>query len=217
MYEDQPNGVRPQSLGEEIANSISHGLGFVAALVLGPFLLLEATPHGTPAVVGAAVFAGSMALLYLISALYHSLARTRAARLLQVLDHCAIYLLIAGTYTPFTLGVLSGPLGWTLCALVWLLAIGGIVAKSVGGARRWPRLSTTLYLAMGWLVLIAARPVWLEVPIWGVVWLAAGGVTYTAGVAFYAIPNVPYSHFVWHLFVLAGTACHVVAVRWYAS
>ena len=132
------------------------------------------------------------------------------------MDHGAIYVLIAGTYTPFTLGALRGPWGWTPLGLIWGLAGLGIVLKAMGGIR-YPRASLALYLAMGWLVVVAARPLWLHVPAWGLVWLAAGGLAYTAGVGFYAASRLPYRHFVWHLFVLAGTACHAVAVLRYSA
>ena len=144
------------------------------------------------------------------------MAPTRAKRVFRIIDHAAIYLLIAGTYTPFTLGVLRGPWGWTLFGLVWGLAVIGIFLKSVRGIR-YPRLSTVVYLAMGWLVLIALKPLWNNVPAWGLFWLLAGGVAYTAGVGFYAADRLRYSHFVWHLFVLAGTACHFVAVLLYSA
>lgn len=209
-------GARPQSIGEEIANSVSHGAGFLAALAALPVLVLAALPRGTLAAVGAGVFAGTMALLYLTSTLYHALPPNRAKRLFQLLDHGAIYLLIAGTYTPFTLGVLRGPWGWTLFGLVWALAAAGIIYKAWGGVRH-PRFSTGLYLAMGWLALVAARPLWLHVPAWGLFWLVAGGLAYTAGVGFYAASRLPYRHFVWHLFVLVGTGCHFVAVLHYAA
>lgn len=206
---------RPQSLGEEIANSVSHGVGFLAALAALPVLVIGAVPNGAAAVVGAVIFAVTAALLYLTSTLYHALAPNRAKRLFQIFDHGAIYLLIAGTYTPFTLGVLRGAWGWTLFGLIWTLAVAGVVIKSVGGIR-FHRLSTALYLAMGWLVLIAAKPLFERVPGWGLFWLVAGGVAYTAGVGFYAADRLRYGHFVWHLFVLAGTACHFVAVLYYA-
>jgi hemolysin III len=206
---------RPQSLGEEIANSVSHGVGFLAAVAVLPILILGALPHGPMAVVGAGVFGATMALLYLTSTLYHAMAPGRAKRVFQVLDHGAIYLLIAGTYTPFTLGVLRGPWGWTLLALIWCLALVGIILKAMGGIR-YPRLSIGLYLGMGWLAVVAAEPLWLRLPGWGLFWLAAGGLAYTAGVGFYAASRLRYRHFVWHLFVLAGTACHVVAVSLYA-
>ena len=207
---------RPQSLGEEIANSISHGVGFLAALVGLPVLVLGALPHGAAAVVGAVIFAATAALLYLTSTLYHALAPNRAKRLFQIFDHGAIYLLIAGTYTPFTLGVLRGTWGWTLFGLIWALAVAGVVIKSIGGIR-YHRLSTALYLGMGWLVLVAAKPLWQRVPGWGLFWLVAGGLAYTAGVGFYAADRLRYGHLVWHLFVLAGTACHFIAVLYYAT
>lgn len=207
---------RQQSPGEELANSISHGAGFLAALVAIPVLVLNAAPHGAAAIVGAGIFAGTMTLLYLTSTLYHALAPNRAKRIFRILDHGAIYLLIAGTYTPFTLGVLRGAWGWTLLGFIWVLALVGIVFKSVEGVRH-PRVSTGLYLAMGWLIVAAAKPLWHAMPVWGLVWLAAGGVAYTAGVGFYAAARMRYAHFVWHLFVLAGSACHVVAALRYAA
>ena len=157
---------RAQSLGEEIANSISHGTGFLAALIALPVLVIDAARHGAAAIVGAGVFTATMALLYLTSTLYHALAPNRAKRVFQILDHVAIYLLIAGTYTPFTLGVLWGPWGWTLFGLIWAFAVAGIVLKSVGGVRH-SRISTGLYVVMGWLILAAARPLWHAMPGWG--------------------------------------------------
>jgi hemolysin III len=155
--------------------------------------------------------------LYAVSTIYHALPQTRAKCLFRVLDHIAIYLLIAGTYTPFTLGVLRGPWGWTLFGLVWGLALVGILLKAFAGVR-FEVLSVLLYLVMGWLCLIAAGPMLALVPSWGIIWLLAGGVAYTIGVVFYAIDHrVYYSHFVWHLFVVAGTACHFVAVLGYAA
>lgn len=207
---------RPQSVGEQIANSVSHGLGAFAALIGLPLLIVEARPHGMNAVIGALVFGLTMAGLYLSSTLYHSLAHTRARRFLQIVDHSAIYLLIAGTYTPFTLGILRGPMGWTLFGIVWSLAIAGVM-KTMKVGTRYQRLSLTLYLAMGWLAVIAAKPLWLLLPGWGLTWLVAGGLFYTAGVKFFASDHRPYHHFVWHLFVLAGTACHFVAVWRYAA
>ncbi len=207
---------RPQSFGEEVANSVSHGVGFLAALAILPFLIGGALHQGGAAVIGAAVFGASAALLYCTSTLYHAIPAPRAKRVLRVVDHGAIYVLIAGTYTPFTLGALRGPWGWTLLGLIWGLAGLGIVLKAMGGIR-YPRASLALYLAMGWLVVVAARPLWLHVPAWGLVWLAAGGLAYTAGVGFYAASRLPYRHFVWHLFVLAGTACHAVAVLRYSA
>ena len=212
-----PLPERTQSLGEEIANSISHGIALLVAVSATPFLIIAAVDRGGIAdIVGASVFAATMLLLYLTSTLYHALPRNKAKRVFQILDHGAIYLLIAGTYTPFTLGVLRGAWGWTLFGLVWGLALAGILLKAIGGVR-YPTLSTCLYLAMGWLVLIAVKPLWLLVPSWGLFWLLAGGIAYTVGVAFFVIDErIRYSHFVWHLFVIAGTTCHFFAVLWYA-
>lgn len=226
-----PTGLlleRQQTLGEEIANSISHGLALLAALVAAPFLVISAARQGdTLDVVGVSVFALTMVLLYSASMLYHAMParatdgssgeRRGAKGVFQILDHSAIYLLIAGTYTPFTLGVLRGPWGWTLFGLVWTMALGGIAAKSFAGIR-WPRLSTILYLAMGWIAIIAIKPMWMLIPGWGLFWLIAGGLAYTLGVVFFVLDErFRYSHFVWHLFVAAGTACHGVAVYFYAG
>jgi len=217
MDDIAPRRKRVPSLGEEIANSVSHGVGVVAAVAATPFLVLGGARRGGAfAIVGASIFAGSAVVLYLASTLYHALPRNRAKRVFRVIDHSAIFLLIAGTYTPFALGALRGGWGWTLLGVVWGLAALGVTLKSVAGIR-YPWLSTTLYLAMGWLVLIAIRPLWAHVPVAGWLWLIAGGLAYTAGVAFYAAERVRYGHFVWHVFVLLGTVCHYFAVLWYAA
>jgi hemolysin III len=217
MIKAEASHERTQSRGEEIANSVSHGVGLVAAIGAAVVLVLSAAEQGgTARMVGASVFAAAMVLLYLTSTLYHALPGNRAKRVFQVLDHTAIFLMIAGTYTPFTLGVLRGAWGWTLFGLVWGLALAG-VALAVAGGGRCPKLRVGLYLAMGWLVLIAIKPLWLRVPSSGLFWLFAGGVAYTVGVVFYTAKRVRYSHFVWHLFVIAGTACHFVAVLRFAA
>ena len=209
-------GRRPQTPGEEIANSVSHGIGLAAAVAATPILIIDAARRGGAAnVVGASIFAATVALLYLASVLYHALPENRAKRVFQVLDHGAIFLLIAGTYTPFTLGVFWGGWGWTIFGIVWGLALVGLLLKAASGIR-YPKLSVALYLGMGWLVLIAIKPLWLIMPTEGIIWLLAGGIAYTAGVVFYVAQKLPYGHFVWHLFVLAGTACHFVAVMRYA-
>ena len=211
-----PEHKRPQSLREEIANGVSHGIALIACIGATPFLLSSASRLGDAwNILGTGIFAGSMILMYLSSSLYHLLPESRAKRVFRVLDHGAIFLLIAGTYTPFTLGTLRGAWGWTLLGLVWGMAIPGLILKVVG-AMRHPLLSTGLYLAMGWLILIAIRPLWSRMPLPGILWLLAGGMAYTGGIAFYAAEQVRYSHFVWHLFVIAGTACHFFAVLWYA-
>lgn len=208
---------RAQSLGEEVANSVSHGLGLLAALAAFPVLVTSALQRGSAMeIAGASVFATTVVLLYFTSTLFHAFPQSRAKRVFQVLDHSAIYFLIAGTYTPFTLGVLHGTRGWVLFGLVWGMALAGTLLKAVGGVR-YNTLSTFVYLAMGWLVVIAADLVWAQVPAWGIFWLFAGGIAYTAGAAFFLAERIRYFHFVWHLFVIAGTACHVVAVLWYAT
>jgi hemolysin III len=209
---------RPQSLGEEIANSLSHGFGFLAAVVAVPFLLLATARHGSTAnLVGASVFAATMVILYFTSTLYHALPPRRAKEILRRLDHGAIYLFIAGSYTPFTLGVLQGPWGWTLFGLVWGIAAIGVTLKAIDRIAH-PWLSTGLYLAMGWMALVAVVPLVERMPVAGLAWIAAGGLAYTAGVVFFALDSrVRYAHFLWHLFVIGGTACHYVAVLDYAA
>jgi hemolysin III len=202
-----------QSLGEELANSISHGLGLIAALIGAPILTLAAWRGGDRLFfLGTAVFAGAMLLVYLGSTLYHAWPRGTMKSIFQVIDHSAIFLLIAGTYTPFTLGPLHGAWGWTILALVWTLAIFGVILKSVSGTERRRGLSMALYLGMGWLILVAFRPLLLNVPPSGLVWLVAGGIAYTGGVYFFVRKRRRYTHFVWHLFVLLGTVCHFFAV-----
>jgi hemolysin III len=209
---------REQSRGEELANGISHGIGLLAALVATPFLIMHASQRGdTGFFIGASIFAATMVLLYLASTIYHTLPTGKAKRVFRVIEHSAIFLLIAGTYTPFTLGVLRGEWGWTLLGLIWGLAIAGVALKVLNRMSH-PIISTSLYLLMGWLILIAIEPLSARVPASGLLWLAAGGVAYTAGVVFFAIDSrLRYGHFIWHLFVIAGTTCHYFAVLWYAA
>ncbi len=195
---------------------MSHGVGFLAVLAVTPFLVLGAIPHGAASIVGVSIFAATMALLYLASTLYHAFPSSRAKRVFRVIDHGAIFLLIAGTYTPFTLGILRGAWGWALFGTVWGLALAGVIFKVVGGLR-YPTTSTAIYLAMGWLAVVASQPLWERMPQAGLMWLVAGGVAYTGGVAFYVMKRVPYAHFLWHLCVLTGTTCHFFAVIGYAA
>jgi len=209
---------REQSRGEEIANSVSHGIGLVAAIVAVPFLIIHAVRSGdTGFIVGASLFAGTVIMLYLSSTLYHALPSGRSKRVFRVMDHSAIYLLIAGTYTPFTLGVLKGAWGWTLFGLIWALAIAGVTLKAFNRMSH-SIVSTGHYLLMGWLILIAVQPLFAHVPITGILWISAGGVVYTAGVVFFALDALMrYGHFIWHLFVMTGTAFHYIAVFRYAA
>jgi hemolysin III len=208
---------RPQSHGEEIANSISHGVGAIGAVVAAIYLMAVTVQRdGVAHIIGAGVFAVTMVLVYVTSTLYHSMTRDRPKRVFRVLDHSAIFLLIAGTYTPFTLGVLRGPWGWSLLAVVWGLAIIGIVLTVISNLK-YPTLSTAVYVAMGWLFVVGVKPLWTNMLPWGMVWLLAGGVAYTGGVAFFAADRLRFGHLIWHLFVIAGTACHYIAVLKYAA
>jgi len=205
------------SLGEEIANSVTHGVGLVVFASLLPVLVSNAARRGDAVeVAGCSVFATCLVLLYAASTIYHALPPSRAKRLFRTLDHIAIYLVIAGSYTPFLLGVLRGPFGWTLCAVVWGLAALGILHKLLLGMR-FPRASTAFYLAMGWLAVVATGPITRQLPSGGLAWIAAGGLLYTAGVVFYAWERLRYGHMIWHLFVLAGSTCHFIAVLRYAT
>jgi hemolysin III len=211
---------RVQTAGEELANSITHGLGLAGAAVTAPLLVLGAVRRGGDAwhVAGATVFGATLVFMYLASTLYHACpngpaeCRARRKQRLRTLDHVAIYLLIAGTYTPFLVGPMRGPWGWGMFAAEWTLAACGIAAKVRYGFR-WPRLSTAVYVGMGWLAAVAFRPLLTHVGPAGFAWLLAGGFCYTAGVAFYATDwRLRYGHAVWHLFVAGGSACHVWAV-----
>jgi hemolysin III len=206
---------RAWSLGEEVAHGVTHGIGLLAAVAGLVFLCILAGATRDPwRIASCAIYASTLVLLYAASTLYHALSATRARRVFQVLDHSAIFLLIAGTYTPFALVSLRGPWGWTLMGIVWGLALLGVTAKAVFGTR-WPIVSTALYICMGWVVLIAVKPLVAHVPPGGIAWLVAGGLAYTGGVAFYAWTRLRYNHAIWHLFVLAGSVCHYVAVVLY--
>lgn len=218
MSAGSTEAARRQSPGEEIANSISHGAGLVGAIVGTPFLIVAAAGRGDAGfIVGASVFCAAMILLYSASTVYHALPRGRVKRLFLVLDHSAIFLLIAGTYTPFTLGVLRDTAGWPLFGAVWVLAIAGMTLKALGRAKH-PVVSTGLYLVMGWLVLLAAKPLIDAIPLPGLLWLLAGGLSYSLGIVFFVTDaRLRYGHMVWHAFVVGGTACHYFAVLWYAG
>lgn len=217
MIEKLKAPPRLQTGAEEWANSLSHAIGLLAALIATPFLIVRAVSLGDPAfIVGVSVFSAAMIILYFCSTLYHLMPAGRAKRVCKIVDHSAIYLLIAGTYTPFTLGALSGPWGWTLFGIIWGLAALGIVLKAFSRLSH-PVWSTGLYLLMGWLVLVALHPLSSAVPTAGMLWLAAGGLSYSLGVVFFVLDaKIYFSHFVWHLFVLGGTLCHFVAIFGYA-
>ena len=208
---------RPQTLGEEIANGVSHGIGFLLAIASLPILLAFAPERSTAInIVAACVFSATMMLLYGVSTLYHAWPPGRFKAWLNRCDHAAIYLFIAGSYTPFVLGALRGGWGWSLFGVVWTFAVLGFTAK-LANRLKHPLWSTGLYIVMGWVVVIAAAPMIARVPCAGLAWLIGGGLSYTAGaIVFLFDARVRYAHFVWHLFVLGGSACHFVAVLRYA-
>jgi hemolysin III len=204
---------RTQSAGEELANSISHAIGLVGAIIGTPILLLAAWQHASISfLVGAIVFNATMLLVYFGSTLYHAWPHTPVKSFLQVLDHSAIFLLIAGTYTPFALGPLRDAGGPTMLGIVWTLALFGVVMKTTRGVLRHRKLAMTLYLGTGWLGVIFIRPLALAVPWSAVLWLVVGGIAYTAGTLFFANERLRDAHFIWHLFVIAGSGCHFAAV-----
>lgn len=208
---------RTQTFGEEVANSVTHGIGALCVLTAAPFLVMEVSSRGGAlAGLSVGIYCVTVVLLYLVSTLYHAMRPCRAKQVLRTLDHSAIFLLIAGTYTPFALGVLRGPWGWGLLACVWSLAVVGIGAEAMGW-RYARKLSIALYLVMGWLAVFAIGPIVEHIALGGIVLLVAGGVAYTVGVGFYALKQVRYAHMVWHVFVLIGSTLHFVAVARYAA
>ncbi|CAK0776669.1 Hemolysin-3 homolog [Gammaproteobacteria bacterium] len=218
MIKSLPTAEREQTRGEEVANSFSHGIGLLVAIMATPFLVSHAVEKGNiQFVVGASIFSATMVLLYLASTIYHALPSGKTKQVFWIIEHSAIYFLIAGTYTPFMLGVLNGVWGWTLLGLIWGLALIGVALK-VFLRMSHPIISTGLYLLMGWLVLVAIDPLYARILLSGFLWLLAGGLAYTVGVAFFMTDSrLRYGHFIWHLFVMAGTTCHYFAVFWYAA
>ncbi|OZS43851.1 PAQR family membrane homeostasis protein TrhA [Photobacterium sanguinicancri] len=206
------------SVAEEIANSVSHGLGMLFGIVGLVLLLVQANNLNadTMSIASLSVYGSSMILLYLASTLYHAITLEKAKRVLKTLDHCAIYLLIAGTYTPFLLITLRTPLAMTLMAVIWGLALLGIALK-IMFVYRFKKLSLATYLVMGWLALIAVYQLSLSLATGGLVLLGLGGVIYSLGVVFYVNKRIPYNHAIWHLFVLGGTICHFFAIYLYVK
>ena len=208
---------RQQSLGEEIANSITHGIGAalsIAALVL---LVVFASKYGDIwRIVSFSIYGFTLFFLYLSSTLYHSFTNKRVKRFFRILDHSSIYLLIAGTYTPVTLVSMRGPWGWTIFGLIWAMAIGGIIAK-IFLIEKYKIVSVLLYVAMGWLIIIAFKPMLQMVPKGLIIWLFIGGLCYTLGLIFYACKKVPYFHFIWHLFVLGGSIAHFFGILFHLA
>jgi hemolysin III len=199
---------------EEVASLVTHGVGVVFSIVALAAMVFLA--QGEPLkIISALVFGASLILLYASSTLYHFFTSPRWKARFQALDHACIYLLIAGSYTPITLITLRGAWGWWLFGTVWSLAVVGVLMKTVRKGKRDHWISTALYLAMGWLIVFALGPLIRELPAAGVWWLVAGGVTYSAGIIFYSWSRLPFNHAIWHLFVLGGSVCHVLAVAGY--
>ena len=196
---------------EELANRLTHGAGLVASVIGSVVLVALATHTGLAAVLAAAVFGSSLILLYAASTLYHTFRTPSIRQRLRTLDHCAIFVLIAGTYTPITLLGLKGFLGWGLFGVVWALALAGVIFK-LFFMGRFPRISTGIYIAMGWLILVAARPAIEALSPATLAWLLVGGLAYTGGTWFYHHRTLPYAHAIWHLFVLAGSVSHAIAI-----
>jgi hemolysin III len=217
MVSLDPSRERPTSAGEEVANSVSHGVALLAALVATPFLVVAAARHGSvPSIVGVSVFGATTILLFTASMTYHALPDGRAKRRFELLDNAAIFLLIAGTYTPITLGTLRGAWGWSIFGVIWGLALVGVALTALGGLR-FRLISLGLCLVMGWLVLIPLRPLVFRMPRTGILLILAGGLAYTAGVGFYVARRLPYHHLFWHLFVLLGAGCHFLEIYWYET
>jgi hemolysin III len=204
--------TKPRHSLEEIANAVTHGIGLLLSIAGFVVLLVLATLRGTAwHIVACSIYGATLICLYAASTLYHAVISPRVKRALRIFDHSAIYLLIAGSYTPFLLVSLRGPWGWSLFGVIWGLALAGVLFK-FWFVERFAILSTAVYIAMGWLVVIAAKPVITHLSLTAMIWLLAGGLAYTGGVIFFAAKRIPYSHAIWHLFVLAGSFCHYFAV-----
>ena len=239
MRPAEPKLSTPQTPAEELANSLTHGLGVLLAIAALVVMVVKA--HGARAVVGVTIFGSTLILLYLMSTLYHAFRGPRVKLVFKIFDHSAIFLLIAGTYTPLCLSTLGGAAGWTLFGLVWGLAVLGVTFKGIFYgrlakqvlrpaaidhlhgvdvddvmdpvfAKRMGLISTLIYLLMGWLVVIFAKPFAHAISREGLLWILGGGVCYSVGAIIYGLKRIPYHHAIWHLFVLGGSACHVVAV-----
>jgi len=201
-------------LGDILANAITHGVGAAFALAGAVYLIVRASRGNAWLIASCSIYAATLVLVYLCSTLYHSLVRTRARHVFHVLDHASIYLLIAGTYTPFMLVSMRSRLGWTLLGIVWTLAVLGVVFKSIA-LGKFPAASATVYILMGWCIVFGVKPLLAAITLPGMIWLGAGGLAYTLGIVFFANDRLRYFHGVWHLFVLAGSVAHYFAVLLY--
>ncbi len=210
-------GARIQSRSEELLNTLTHGIGAALAVAALVLLVVFASLRGDAwRVTSLSIYGSMLILLYLTSTLYHGFRNPRVKRVFRVLDHSAIFLLIAGTYTPVSLVFMRGAWGFTLFGLIWGMAVGGIVSRLALPAR-WQRVSLAFYLAMGWLVVVALRPLLESSPGGLALWLMLGGLFYTFGVVFYLLHRLPYHHAIWHLFVLAGSGCHFFGLLFHAT
>lgn len=200
---------------EEIINSVTHGAGILLSIAALVLMVVFASLSGSAVhVVSCAIFGVTLILLYTASTLYHGIPYPRVKRILKIFDHCCIYLLIAGTYTPFLLVTLRGALGWTLFGVIWFLALLGVLFK-LFFIHRFKIVSTIAYVLMGWIIILAIKPLMAALPAGGLIFLVAGGLAYSLGVIFYAWKKLPFNHAIWHLFVLAGSICHFFAVLFY--
>jgi hemolysin III len=197
---------------EETASTVTHAIGgLLAAIALVALVIAAARTDDARRIIAVSIYGASLVLLYSASTCYHLVRQPRLKRMLKILDHAAIYLLIAGTYTPILLISLRGTWGWSLFAVIWTMAVAGIVLK-LFFVDRFKSISTMVYVLMGWLVVIGIKPLFASVPVWGIVWLLAGGLAYTGGVVFYLWDRLPFNHAIWHLFVIAGSVFHFLAV-----
>jgi hemolysin III len=211
----QNNETVTYNLWEEIFNSITHGTGAVISVAGLILLVVFSSIYGqTTHVVSCTIFGITLVLLYTASTLYHSFRRPELKHIFRIIDHSCIYVLIAGTYTPFMLVTVKGILGWTIFAIVWSLTFLGIIFK-VFFIHRFKILSPLAYIAMGWLVILAIKPLFQSLPGEGIAWLVSGGLAYTLGTIFYAWKTLPFNHAIWHMFVLAGSVCHFITVLFY--
>ncbi|UCD41828.1 MAG: hemolysin III family protein [Chloroflexota bacterium] len=212
-----PKNERPFTIGEEVFHSITHGIATGLSIAGLTILVVLAVLNGDVyKIISFSIFGASLVILYLSSTLYHGLQQPRAKKIFKIFDHSAIYLLIAGTYTPFLLVGLRGTTGWTLLVIVWGIALIGITFK-IFFIERFQILSVISYLLMGWLCVFVFREMLVSIPIGGIIWLAAGGFLYTVGVIFYALQKIPYMHAIWHFFVLGGSICHYFAVLFFIA
>lgn len=207
---------RRQSVREEIANSITHGIFLLAAVICSPILIAKSLQtQDNLNIVATSIFAASVILVYFISTLYHAMPRNKTKDKLRLIDYGAIFLLIAGSYTPIALNVIKGGWGWALFSIEWTLAVVGIMFLFYSGLKH-KGILLLFYVIMGWLLIIAIKPLWLSMPVWGLFWVFMGGVAYTLGISYYRISHLNFRHFIWHIFVVAGTTCHSIAVYLYA-